>query len=417
MDSAIQSALELIGLSLAPGDDSRRALLEAAAKKVSDWESLWRLACDRHVAPLLYARLGPAGLRELIPSEIRDRLHVLSLQTAALNALRLHQMQKVSSLLRERGVRALYIKGASLILAGDYSHPGLRMFSDVDLLVEPAHQAEVRRAFAEAGEWRELPPNSARDTDQTRWLNRWRTLVEIHWRLSSFNGVPGQVGEQRLWERAEEVQSRGTLAWVPCREDRFILAAVHGTARHSFDSSLLFMTLADLAHLAGGDTIGMVSPTPRMDWGTMVEALKRERMLEHAALAAELAWELTRFPPLAEGLQAMRGLEPGLKGVTGPLVKPLLRMVRKPWVFSSRAETKLLTDKRPRVRARILGYALFDKLFPGTRKSFSLPEEAVEVKVVPMAGRYQRKLWDWDFIVYLLQLSRFYRRIGYTGMD
>jgi len=411
--SSTAQAFDLIGFCLAPLTEDRRGWLETAAKKVSDWEEPVRLACNCYIGQLVFARLRSAGLLDLVPPEVRDRLQVLYLQTAALNALRLRQMLELSSRLSARGVRTLYLKGTSLIIAGDYPDPAQRMFADVDVLVAEAHRAAVRQVFAESGEWHELPPYSAGDTYQTVWLNRWRTLIEVHWRMGTVNEVPNRVAEERLWSRAVEVNYRGHRAWIPSPEDRFIQAAVHGTAWHPFNSSFLYMAFADLAHLAG-------KPEQPLDWAWIGRALERERILEHAAVATELGWEFTRFPSLAEGLRVFRTQAPGMQKITEPLIWSLSRMVRKPWAFSSWSLNRFLTDQRPCGWARILGRTVYYKLFPGARKVITFPEEIVEIRTVLIIKpyrRYRRLLLEWDFLWYVVQLSRFYRRIRYAGMN
>ena len=134
MADSERDALEFIGRCLAPLEDSNLSLLEQAAKKVRDWERMLLLCGTKHVTPVVYARLRDTGLLELAPPEIRERFEKLYVINAMVNSLRLHQCIKVTSILRERGVKALYFKGSSMVMAGDYPDPGHRMFSDVDLL-------------------------------------------------------------------------------------------------------------------------------------------------------------------------------------------------------------------------------------------------------------------------------------------
>ena len=403
-------ALDLIGLCLAPLTEERRGRLEAGANGVSDWEEFLRLACDRHVAPLVYGRLRAAGLLPRVPSGIRERLDWLYLQTAAGNALRLHQMLQVASRLGEQGVRVLFVKGASLVLAGDYADPAQRMFADLDVMVEEKHREAVRQAFARSDGWQELPPNSPEDWKETRWFNAWRNLVEVHWHLEAYNGVPREASEQRYWGGAEPLEYRGSRVWVPKAEDRYLFAAIHGTARHCFDASILLVAVADLAHLAGG------SRRP-LDWGYLARVAAEERMLAHVAVATEVAEELSGLESLGEGLSAMRAQGPGLSAVTAPLVQAVLKMVHKPWLFCSRSETRFWTSRGFLRGAQLLAYAAFDTLFPYVREDIRLPEELVTVPVVRMGLAHRRDWRDWDFLAYLIQLRRFYRRIGYTGAD
>jgi hypothetical protein len=406
----IGAMLQLIGPCLTRLDSARRDRVAAAAEKIEDWEALGRFAADRHVAPLVYGRLRALDLLSLVPAKIRERMDWLYLQTAAGNALRLHQMLQVASRLGEQGVRVLFVKGASLVMAGDYTDPAQRMFVDVDVLVEEKFQEAVREAFAQSGGWQELPPRSLDDRKETRWFNAWRNLVEVHWHLDAYNGVPPQVSERRYWGGAEAVEYRGRRVWVPKAEDRYLFAAIHATARHSFDSSKLLIAVADLAHLAG-------SNRRRLDWDYLSRVAAEERMLAHAAVATEVAWELSGLEPLREGLLALRARGPELEAMTTPLVQSVLKMVHKPWLFCSQSETRFLTSRGWLRQARLLANAVFDTFFPNLREDIHLPEELVTVPVVWMGVDYRRDWWDRDFLAYLISLYRFYRRTGYTGMD
>jgi len=410
MSFATTRELDLLARCLAPPQEAEAAHLAAAAQQVSDWSHLYQYAHERLVAPLLYARLRHANLLEVVPPEIRNRFQWIYEQTAALNALRLHQILKVSTPLVEQGVRTLYFKGTSLILTGDYPDPGHRMFADVDLLAKEADKENLRQAFAQAGGWWELPVPGRQAVKDTKWVNAWRTLIEVHWHLKSYNGVPGQVAEDRLWSSAQPLNYRGKIAWVPAPEDRFIMAAVHSTVQHAFDSSLLLVALADLAHIAGKNR-------GSFDWDRMAQALERERMLEHVTVATQLAWEVTRFPPLQEGLAAFWRRQPGLETITTPLVRPLLRMIRKPWVFASLAESRFLTAPPWRQRIQVLVSTVFSKLFPHSWKGTPFMEKGAEVEVIKMNTTPQRRFFDLDFLSYIIQLNRFYRRIGYTGLN
>jgi hypothetical protein len=406
MGNSVNNCLELIGLCLAPLEEDRVPLLEESARKIEDWESMLRLCGARYVSPLVFARIQGANLEHLIPGKVRSRFHRLYLLTAILNALRLNQSLIVNSILRDRGIKTLYFKGTTLVMAGDYTDPGHRMFADVDWLANKQDIEELRQAFSEAGDWRELPIHVMQGWEVTPWVNSWGTMVEVHWNLKPHNGVPSPVSERRLWSHAQEIDYRGKKALIPCAEDRFIQAALHSTVHHTFDTSYLFVTISDLAHLAG-------RAAGNFDWSRIVEELRVERMLEHVAVAMDLAWELTRYKPLAEGLAVIKARVPELEAVTAPLVKALLRVVQKPWLFHSFYERRLFAKKSYKEWARYIFDGFNRRLFPEPAKRHSSTGEVVEVEGVISKAQYKRKIWDFDFLNYLLELYRFDRQINY----
>lgn len=408
--AAVAKAFDLLGLGLAPYPETRSDRFQAVAENFADWDLLARLLQDRHVTPLAYASLRAAGLLTRFPPSLSEAMHRLYQQTAAGNSLRLHHALQLTTRLAERGIPALYLKGASLVLAGDYPNPGLRMFSDVDLLVDPLHQEQVRAVFREAGEWQELAPAHPRNWKQTQWLNPWGTMIEIHWRLYSFNAVPSERVEHRLWSAARQVNHRGHPAWVPAAEDRFIQAALHGTAHHGFDTAFLFLSFADLAHLAG-------NPRAPLDWNRMAQILRHERMLEHAALAVELAWEFTRFSPLQEGLAVFHAADPQLANLTAPLGQQLLRLLRRTRPFSAETALRLLARKPLPVRLRLAALAALTAWFPSLRRQKRVPAGWVEIPTLDLKVTPPRGGPDWDEMVFWWRLAQFYRRLGYQGLE
>jgi hypothetical protein len=284
------------------------------------------------------------------------------------------------------------------------------MFSDVDLLVDPSRQEEVRRVFHEAGAWQELAPAHPRNWKQTQWLNPWGTMIEIHWRLYSFNAVSSETVEARIRSAAQAVSYRGRSAWVPSPEDRFIQAAIHGTAHHGFDTAFLFISLADLAHLAA-------HPEAPLAWNRMAEILIRERMLEHVALATELAWEFTRLAPLQTGLAAFQAAAPQLPHLIAPLRQRLLRLLRRPQPFSAETAMRLLAQKPLRTRLRLAAAAAAGGLFPSWRRQKTVPAGWVEIPTLNLKVVPPRHGLNGDKLALWWRLARFYRRIGYQGLE
>ncbi len=413
MSNKITDSYQLIGMCLAPFDESRVSLIEKAALNIRDWGEIYRLCWDRHVSTLVFSRIQKAGLDGLMPAELRDRFLSLYMNVATQNSLRIQQALPVTSSLMDKGVKVLYFKGTSMAMMGDYTDLGQRMFSDVDVLVDTDDKDLVRGAFRENGDWYELTGGVIHPGVETKWVNDWGTLVEVHWQLFPLNAVPSAVPEKRLWSNARELTYKGSKALIPSREDRFIQSAIHSTAHHSFDSSFLFTSVADLAHLLGNHSA-------KMDWEGMGRSLKNECMMEHVAVAMELALDLTKYEPLAEGLREFYGLVPGLQELTRPFSSALIKMVRKPWIFTSRKESVLFARKvslytrmqnvLPRFVIEPVRWTLY-----GPRKDGNISGCRNLIEAVGDPVKYRKKMWDPVVLSYILELYRFYRRIGYAG--
>ncbi len=404
MERSTEKSLELIRLCLVPTIEERRELVLEAAKAVTDWDLTFKLGGDRYITPLVYTRLRDFDLIHLIPKASLEKYKKLYQRIASLNFLRLRRMLAISEDLEARGVRMLFLKGMALIMSGDYPDPGHRMCADVDVLMHVEDKELVREAFQRAENWRELPPLQDRPWEDTKWVDDWGNVIEVHWNLKPLNGVSSQVAEDRMWDQAFFTSYKNKRALIPSPEDRFIQSAVHSTADHPFDSSFIFMTMSDLAHLCAAR---------ELDWEGMGQVLVREKMLEHVAIITRASSEITGFKPLETGYRffcrSYPDLEKKIDGVSGSLV----RMLKKPYVFTSKPETFLFA-RRPLVSRlnMVLAYALKkltleDYRFRKIHKNDELKQGVNSIAL------YRRNLLDRDFRNYLVELFKFYRRIDY----
>ncbi|HUT52993.1 MAG TPA: nucleotidyltransferase family protein [bacterium] len=400
------NALRFIGLCLAPLDQARRPMLADAAAKVTDWERALLLSGAKHVTPTVYACLRDSGLLSAVPAPVAARFEKLYVMNASVSALRLHQARKVTSILRERGCRMLYFKGASLVMARDYPDAGRRMFSDVDVLAHGSSRDMVRAAFKEAGGFTEQPSQVMEDWEVTSWIDEFSNELEVHWGLKPHNGAAAGLAEQRLMANAYELEYRGRRVLVPSPEDRFIQAALHFTAHHYFDSSYFMTGISDLSHVLAAHGL-------KFDWDRIVEGARAERMLEHLAVAAGLAYELTRHEPLHYALAAMEERAPGLRDTAAPLVASLSRLALKPWTFYSFYERRLFVKKSWGEWARYVFAAMKRRIVHPKQAPATPKHPGRDYEGITGEPRHERRLGDADFLRYLLALYRFDRRIAY----
>jgi Uncharacterised nucleotidyltransferase len=405
MNEESLKSLQLIGACLAPFDQGRVELLEERTDVVSDWEQVMRLCGARYVTPLVYAQIHAAGMDAQIPDETRKKFKRLYLQTAALNTLRIQKVMKVNSILAEMGVDALVYKGGSLVMGGDYPDPGQRMFSDIDILVDESKKDNVDEAFIKAGEWKKLPQLLDRPWEDTKYMDDWRNLIEVHWQLKPLNGVSHEVSEKRLFKNAVKTKYKKGTAFIPSAEDRYIQAALHSTANHPFDSTFLFIMVSDLAHIAAKKDL---------DWLKIVEEMKNECMHEHGMIATRLSYQLTEYEPLLEGIEVFKKTLPGIEETTNDLTNSLVKMMMKPWVFSSNAEMKFFLRKSVLRRAGFIKDYFKEKISP---TKFYKPEQSTEDIGIISLARYKRNFFDPDFLRYLFELYRFYNKINYTSHE
>jgi hypothetical protein len=152
----------------------------------------------------------------------------------------------VDRVARDRGIRALFIKGAGLTSQGlREEHASI----DVDVLVHPDDLGTALDALA-ALEWtvpvpmtgaQVLPLHSA-----TLKHRSWICEIDLHDRFPGFLQDPGTVFDE-LWRRRSTVLVAGRALPVPDETSHAVVAALHwlrdGTARHAGELDYLYRRL------------------------------------------------------------------------------------------------------------------------------------------------------------------------------
>lgn len=200
-----------------------------------NWDSFLELVMHHRVYPAIYLKVVGTDER-LIPSYVVQTLYRYfkynTFQMLHLSG----EMEQVSKLFTENGIRTLFLKGP--VLAADlYGDISLRTSSDLDVLVPLNDLGRVEELLLKLGYVKD-------DYIQTV-LNDWKwrhhhityfhpqkkIKLEIHWRLN-----PGPAKEphfDELWKR----KRRGSLTSYPVyflgREDLFLFLVSHG-ARHGW---------------------------------------------------------------------------------------------------------------------------------------------------------------------------------------
>ncbi len=289
-------------------DETRAAAIRAAAAAGVDWEALLRIATRHQVTGFVRQGLLEAGLAP--PPPIAARLSALVRQLAGRNLLQAAETARLSRLLNEAGVAAVFVKGATL-QALAYRDMTLKSSYDIDVLVTPNQTVKARGVLESAGYRADppLPPAGAPLFDRLVEIGReWvfcreKLTVELQWRLADNPHILRGVGVN---SPLQLVHLRGGTAPTLRNAELLVYLCVHG-AQHSWSQLkwladvdwLLARTgvgaeeLHEAAREAGADRclaqglllrerlFGRVLPAPL---GLRLRASARVAMLEAAAL-------------------------------------------------------------------------------------------------------------------------------------
>ena len=190
-------------------------------------------ALEEHgIAPLVYALLGPAPLRDI------------AMRAAAAELLRLQDLRALLDTLAQRGIRALIIKGSAL--AYDvYEAPELRPRADTDLLIERGEVERVRVVLANLGYDARLLSGDPHANRQQAFARTDRFGVEhvydIHWDIANTPVVRVALAYDELLARSIPLPRIGAAARAPSHVDALLLACIHRVAHHHDSDRLIWL--------------------------------------------------------------------------------------------------------------------------------------------------------------------------------
>lgn len=212
---------------------------QRAIARIPEEKLLRRLENDKLDAALL-ERLN--DLPALLPPAVLDRLRQRRQSYLALNIVKRAEAEEVLSALAGAGIQAVVLKGLDLAWRV-YPDPGLRPYTDVDLLIAPEALDRAETVMLTAG-YRPTPETAALREKQAPWMDYQyvhpdsEVMIEIHVELLH----PGRF---KLDHPAILARSEGGFL-APA--DRFLHLALH-LAKHSYFDRLLWVY--DLVLLAG----------------------------------------------------------------------------------------------------------------------------------------------------------------------
>lgn len=180
----------------------------------ADPEPLLRLASAHGLAGLL-ADAGPPQLEAALPG-LRT---LAAAQEGWVRAL-LAAAAEVGAALDARRVAHVFVKGVAVALSV-YERPGLRGFSDIDVLVDKTGLPAARAALEEAGFERE----STRPNPMQIHYVRGRACIDLHWEFTSWDSLLSPI-RIRVPPILAAAGRAGGLS-VPMREDSLLLAAAN----------------------------------------------------------------------------------------------------------------------------------------------------------------------------------------------
>jgi Uncharacterised nucleotidyltransferase len=299
-----------------------RALLECASPNIVnsglnelfhkplDWSRLLMLAEEQGVLPLLAKRLGELD-QATVPSEIRGQLRdaarAQTLFTLSLTAELFRVLDRFAAL----GIEVLLTKGP-VLSARCYGDPGLRQYTDLDLVVRDDDVLRATKAMIALDYEPEVPLKAIEAKkvpgEYVFLQSGTKLLVEFHTERT-FRYHPKSLSVEKLFERQARVPFDGRDVPALSTEDELILICIHG-AKHFWER---LMWIADVSALVSKQAI---------DWDRATLAAREvqaERMLHIGLLLATDVLSANLPIQVADELRSDAAAESVAKQIAGRL--------------------------------------------------------------------------------------------------
>jgi len=245
--------------------------------KPLNWAHLLTLAEEQGILPLLTKGLGELN-EGIIPAEIRQKLRDASRAQALFTLSLTAELFRVLDRLAALAIEVMLTKGPALSTRC-YGDPGLRQYTDLDLVLRDADILRATEAMSALGYQAKVPLTAIRARkipgEYVFMQSGTKLLVELH-SERTFRYHPKPLSINGLFDRQARVRFDGHDVPALSTEDELILISIHG-AKHFWER---LMWIADVAALVSQQTI---------DWDRAMGAAREvqaERMLRVGLLLA-----------------------------------------------------------------------------------------------------------------------------------
>ncbi len=205
-------------------------LLELLQADLS-WGNLWEAGHFHGVLPLLYLHLQALTPR-LVPVDMLERLRVRHDTSVHRNLLQTAELLRIVQGLAGNSIPAIPLKG--VVLAHTlYPNPGLREFSDIDVLVRGQDVSQARELLESMGFVSRSDLAAGQEIALGRSMHAHvfcrpagRMLVDLHWDLAPRYQATG-IPVDALWHRTTKFELGGTELRILSPEVTLLLLCVH----------------------------------------------------------------------------------------------------------------------------------------------------------------------------------------------
>ena len=225
--------------------------INAQLPQVSNWDEAAHFIISRQAGPLFYKKLPLLANASRIPPEAHAAFRQSWLKTISRGMMLVEMYRQVCAAFEAAGIGWIAMKGVYLS-EWLYGEPGLRQFSDIDLLVKPEDGLRALDALRGIGfRMAEsfLPADIQEKMQPVHYpqMIRQGVAVEVHTRLHRHN-VEYKIDVAALWAKAEVKTVHGVSSRVFCLEHQ-LLTLIQHLDKHYRKGEYQFTCLYDIINL------------------------------------------------------------------------------------------------------------------------------------------------------------------------
>ncbi len=232
---------------------------------VAAWGAMLEVACQEHVAPLLYQAVRD---RDVVPLAVEQALQEVYQANAYRNTLLLCALREVVNALAQAAIPVLILKGMALVETV-YRNAALRVMQDLDVLVHREHVTWALDVLQRQGytiaAWEPRPGMTIGYESQIQLFKPGAVEIrlELHWHLIDSPYYQRMLSMDWFWQTAQRIPMGSEVAYVMSPEGQLLHLCAHQALHHSHQATGRLHWLHDVAEL-------IVHYGEQLDWQTVV---------------------------------------------------------------------------------------------------------------------------------------------------
>lgn len=268
----------------------------------NEWPTIAETAIRSGLAPLLYASFKKMDSSIQVPLHTLDQLRDAHFRSNVSNMFMYWELARLLDSFAAENIPVILLKGPALALQL-YPDPGLRPFTDLDLLVHES-QAEkslallARRGYSPLPEM--IPGFERRFSGQQAYtrIGRSPSQVDLHWHLFVIAYYRKHIPIDWFWQRTAPIEIGGRKALALTPEAQLIHLCSHYKLHHHREG---LIWLYDIALL-------VARHSKNMNWGEWLRAVRDFGLslpVQSAFAETENRWGVSPPPDAKRSIEAL----------------------------------------------------------------------------------------------------------------